>query len=114
MLNDVFSAFDALVDLEGLGDALRGGFVAPGVAERVDVLGRVTKRSHTRRLSLRGAEGYHDLLDRPALLCTGRPGRAAKEWAVKERRHLAARLEVEGGTCESREARVARESAELS
>jgi glycerol-3-phosphate dehydrogenase len=32
----------------------------------VDVLGRIAKRGHTRRLLLRGAEGYRDLVDHPA------------------------------------------------
>ncbi len=34
----------------------------------VDVLGRIAKRSRTRRLKLRGAEGYLDLMDRAATI----------------------------------------------
>jgi glycerol-3-phosphate dehydrogenase len=34
----------------------------------VDILGRIAKRSRTRKISLRGASGYADLLDRPAAI----------------------------------------------
>ena len=34
----------------------------------VDILGRIAKRSHTRKLRLRGATGYADLVDRPGAI----------------------------------------------
>jgi glycerol-3-phosphate dehydrogenase len=47
----------------------------------VDILGRIAKRSRTHKLSLRGALGYGDLLDRAASISRGLDGAAVEHLA---------------------------------